>query len=110
MRVLCAGCEVAVFEGAMHKLQSDMQAKRREAYKLEDQTGLDNPPVFATVQVGIERHGPLFLLRELGYLVQQQQVSLVLSQERTCTSCCNDLCPAPRCCFASHADCQPCAA
>lgn len=43
-------CEVAVFEGAMHKLQSDMQAKRREAYKLEDQTGVDNPPVFATVQ------------------------------------------------------------
>jgi hypothetical protein len=37
----------------MHKLQSDMQAKRREAYELEDQMGADNPPVFAAVQVGL---------------------------------------------------------
>jgi hypothetical protein len=42
----------------MHKLQSDMQAKRREAYELEDQMGADNPPVFAAVQVGLSACSP----------------------------------------------------
>jgi hypothetical protein len=36
----------------MHSLQAEMHAKRREAYKQEDRLGSDNPPVFATVQVG----------------------------------------------------------
>lgn len=51
---LHAGCEVSVLEGAMHNLQAEMHAKRREAYEQEDRLGSDNPPVFATVQV---RHG-----------------------------------------------------
>jgi hypothetical protein len=49
--VVCAGCEVSVLEGAMHNLQAEMHAKRREAYEQEDRLGSDNPPVFATVQV-----------------------------------------------------------
>lgn len=46
------GNEVAVLEGAMSTLQTEMHNKRREAYELEDRLGVENPQVFAAVQVG----------------------------------------------------------
>lgn len=51
VRVHAAGTEVAVLEGAMHELQAEMHAKRRDAYEQEELLGEQNPPVFEAVQV-----------------------------------------------------------
>lgn len=40
-----------MLERAMSQLQTEMHDKRLEAYELEDKLGVDNPPVFAAVQV-----------------------------------------------------------
>jgi len=76
-----AGCEVSVLESAMHELQAEMHSKRQDAYEQEDRLGTDNPPVFATVQVG-SRH----VVCQLGDLCTScaQVVRLVLLADLLC--------------------------